>query len=237
MPMTSRKATQHGCTAMLCIVASSIIFAGSVLAKDDDDDGSNSGGWTEGITTSVKDTFSAAQKKMGLDHPAPPPPPEASAGCPTISLLPGTEAQRVMAPGATDNSGLRYQYSVINVGRECAVYGNRVSIKVGADGRVLLGPMGAAGHFDVPIRVVVFSQSQRKPVESRLFKVPVSLPAGQTAAPFNFVSDAISVAIPQGRSTDYSIMVGIDPGKADAGAKPHHGRRQKAAKTASASGQ
>ncbi len=165
--------------ATVGIVAASVLMTSVAWAASDDDDEYKKEGWTEGITTSIQDSFQGAAKRLGLNRPPLPPPAESSPGCPTIALLPGTEAQRSLQPGASGNVGVRYQYSLFNVGRECTVSGNRVAIKVGADGRVLLGPAGTAGRFDVPIRIAVFSEAQRKAVESRLFKVPVQLGGGR----------------------------------------------------------
>jgi hypothetical protein len=128
---------------------------------------------------------------------------------------------------------------LMNVGRECSISADRVTIKVAADGRVLLGPAGTAGRFDVPIRVAVFSEAQQKAVESKLFRVPVAVGAGQASVPFDFVSEPITVAIPQGRSRDYSIKIGFDAGGKGAAdtAKPKHARRHKPETTASATAQ
>lgn len=202
------------------------------------DDGEESG-WSQAISDKMKDSISAATARMGLNKPPGPAPLEAPSGCPTISLLPGTESQRVMASGATGNQGLRYQYTLATVGRECAISGDRVSIKVGADGRVLLGPAGAAGRFDVPIRVAVFSDAQGKPVESKLFRMGVAVPAGQASVPFQFVSESLVVRIPPGHTGEYTIKVGIDGGaKAGEGGKARRaGRKAKGAaseKTAAA---
>ena len=142
-----------------------------------------------------------------------------------------------MSPGATGNEGLRYQYSLHDVGRECSISGGRIGVKVGANGRVLLGPVGAAGHFDVPIRVVVFSDADQKPVESKLFRVPATVGGGQASVPFEFVSDMINVPVAAGRTAaDYSIKVGIDAGKggdrapsASAKAARHRLRKEAAA--------
>ena len=185
--------------------------------------------WSEAISAKMKDSISAATARMGLNKPPGPAPLEAPSGCPTIALLPGTESQRVMTPGATGNLGLKYQYTLATVGRECVISGDRVSIKVGADGRVLLGPAGAAGRFDVPIRVAVYSEAQGKPVESKLFRMGVSVPAGQASVPFAFVSDNVVVRIPPGHTGEYSIKVGIDGGAkaGEPGGKAKHASRKK----------
>ncbi len=233
-----------GRTLLRAVVLASVVLSAGLAARaadeKDDDDVIESNNWATRMENTVKESFGNAGKKIGIGKPPAPPPSETSSGCPTIAILPGTEVQRVMAPGGTGNQSLKYQYSLLNVGRECAVSGDRVTIKVGADGRVLLGPAGAAGRFDVPIRVAVFSEAQHRAVESRLFKVPVALNAGQAAAPFDFVSQGLTVAIPPGRSAEYSIKVGIDAGKgggADTGATKRARKRKPAAATESASGE
>ena len=231
MRRAGRSRPRLTCTAIVGIAAISALMTNAALAASDDDDEYKKDGFTDGITTSIQENLQGAAKRLGLNKPPPPPPAESSPGCPTIALLPGTEAQRTLQPGASGKLGVRYQYSLFNVGRECTVSGNRVMIKVGADGRVLLGPAGTAGRYDVPIRVAVFSEAQRKAVESRLFKVPVQLAGGQASAPFNFVSDTIAVSIPQGHSGEYSIKVGIDAGKGggEVAAKPKRAHKQKTA--------
>ena len=206
------------------IAVGSLLVAGAALAKDDDETDS----WSQALSDKMKDTISSATARMGMNKPPGPPPLEAPSGCPTIALLPGTESQRVMVAGQTGNQALKYQYTLSTVGRECSIAGDRVAIKVGADGRVLLGPNGAAGHFDIPIRVAVFSESQGRAIESKLFRVPVTLAQGQVATPFSFVSDSVVVHIPPGRTREYSIKVGIDGGgKSEAGTKVKHARRHK----------
>ncbi len=218
-----------GRVASLVLLAISVvgISAGSVQAADDEDYGLNPS-WSDKLSDSMKEQITKAQKAVGLGKPLGPAPVENPSGCPSIAILDGTEAQRVMAPGATGNQGLKYQYSLYDVARECTMAGGRMSVKVGAGGRVLLGPVGAAGRFDVPIRVVVFSEIEHKPVESKLFRVSAAVGTGQAGAPFQFVSDSLVVPIATGRTgNDYSIKVGLDgAGSADA-TKPARHRKKK----------
>ena len=89
------------------------------------DDGEE-GGWSAAISDKMKDSISAATARFGMNKPPGPAPLEAPSGCPTITLLPGTESQRIMTPGATGNLGLKYQYTLATVGRECVISGDRV---------------------------------------------------------------------------------------------------------------
>lgn len=204
-------------------------------ARADDDDES---GWSDKISQKFKDTFSGVGKTVGLGKPAPPPEREAPSGCPTITVLPGTEAHRVTVLGAAGNAGVKYQYSLANVGRACSISGGRVSVRVGADGRVLLGPAGAAGKFDVPIRVVIYSELNQKPVESKLFRVPASISAGAAATSFRFLSDYLVIPIAGGRAaTDYSIKVGFDTAGGGDAVKTRTGRRHRQKETTESASQ
>lgn len=206
---------------------------GPARAGDDDDDESSSS-WTDKIGDSIKGTFESAGKAVGMGpRPEGPPPDESPSGCPPITILDGTVGHRVLAPGATGNAGVRYQFSLITVGRQCSLGAGRVSLKVAASGRLLLGPAGSPGTFSVPLRVVVFNEAQQKPAASKLYSVPASVPSGQSSAPFEFVSDDITVPLSGDAAREYSIKVGIDPGGAGGGgpARPrrHHGKPQTAA--------
>ena len=205
-----------------------IASAPVVHAGDDIDEDILTPSWSDKIGKSFQNGMTSMTKTMGFGKPTPPPPPEAPSGCPTIAILDGTQSQRVMAAGAADNQGVRYQYSLFNVGRECTISGGRIALKVGVGGRVLLGPAGSAGHFDIPIRVVVFNEVAQKPVESKLYRVSASVPSGQAGAPFEFVSDNLLVPLAAGQNGgDYSIKVGFDAKGTDAAVRSPKARRGK----------
>ena len=207
-----------------------------VHAGDDIDDDVLTPSWSDKFGKSFQNGMSSATKMMGFGKPTPPPPSEAPSGCPTIAILDGTQSQRVMAAGGADNQGVRYQFSLFNVGRECSMSGGRIALKVGASGRVLLGPAGSPGRFDVPIRIVIYSEVSQKPVESKLYRVSASVPAGQTGAPFEFASDNLVVPGQNGRA--YSIKVGFDGKGTDTGGRPaktaRRGRHSKPVESAAA---
>ena len=223
--------------ALVCAAVSLVLVSSAAAVHAEDDEDLLNPSWSDRFGKSVKNQMERATKAVGIGKPAPPPPLESPSGCPTIGILDGTQSQRVMAAGASDNQGVRYQYSLFNVGRECSMAGGRIALKIGADGRVLLGPAGAPGHFDVPIRVVIYSELSQKPVESKLYRVSASVPAGQAGAPFQFVSDNLVVPLGAGRSgADYSIKVGFDAKGTDA-ARPAKAARHKRKPVESAAAQ
>jgi len=150
---------------------------------------------------------------FGTTNPAPPPAPQKAAidlTCPTVEVLDGTASMRAYA-GGQSNGDVRYQYSLGDVARECSLQGNQIAIKVGVEGRVLIGPKGAPGSFSAPIRIAIRRESDHGVAISNLYHVPVMVPEGQTQAAFNFVADPIRVPfIEANADNDYTVIVGFD---------------------------
>ena len=128
--------------------------------------------------------------------------------CPDIEVPDGLAALRV---GGQDSASVRYQYSLGDTARECSVANGKIGIRVGVEGRVLLGPAGTAGSFSVPVRVAIQRASDQKSEASKVYKAAVTVPAGDTLGTFSLVTDTIYVPYKHEDATDdYSIVVGFD---------------------------
>lgn len=149
--------------------------------------------------------------------------------CPEIEVLDGTASSRVYAGVEQSNGNVRYQFSMGDVVRECSRVGDQLVIKVGVEGRALLGPMGSPGGFTAPVRVAVRRERDETAVASKLYQVPVSIGAGDANAPFSIVTDPIGVPFLSAQAnTDYTIVVGFDPrGDGGVGGKPRKAKRRK----------
>lgn len=146
--------------------------------------------------------------------------------CPEIHILDGTSADRIYAPGPEQsNETVRYQFSIENVARGCQINGKQAAMKIGVEGRILLGPAGSPGTYPAPIRVAIIDSSGGNPVVSKLYQVPASVPDGQTEAPFTLVTDPLSIPTTANFAESYTIKVGFD----SAG----NGKKQPSAETAS----
>src|SRR5881396_2853378 len=89
----------------------------------------------------------------GVTQPHSPTPSAPDVECPGVDIRTGASTMNVAAKVADATAGdLRYQLSFGQTARECAVQGGNLSIKVGVQGRVILGPMGGPGKVDVPLR-------------------------------------------------------------------------------------
>ncbi len=93
-------------------------------------------------------------------------------GCPTASILDGTAAYRT---GDTQQArGVAYQAAIFDIARECITQGNTMRIKVGVQGRVVLGEIGKPGTYTIPVRIAVRGNGQT--LTSKLVQVPVNVP-------------------------------------------------------------
>ena len=144
--------------------------------------------------------------------------------CPNIVILDGTADDRVYGSGAQNNANLRYQFSLYDVARDCRVEGNQINLKIGAAGKVLLGPAGTPGNFTAPVRVAIVRDSNQDAVVSKLYRVPADIPSGKSEAPFTLVTDSLSVPYTHPHAErDYTIKVGFDA----QGNAPEKKRRQR----------
>ncbi len=146
--------------------------------------------------------------------------------CPSLEVLDGTSSYRTYSGTDQANGNVRYQFSMGDVARDCTRSGNEILMKVGVEGRVLLGPAGAPGSFTVPVRIAVRRDSDQKPAAAKLYQVPATIAAGETTGSFTIVTDPIAVPfITTHADDDYTILVGFDSATkpaADATAKGHH---------------
>lgn len=140
----------------------------------------------------------------------PPPADKREYSCPKIEVLDGTVALRSGDTGTA--RGVGYQASIRDTARECAlVAGNRISIKVGVQGRLVLGESGKPGNYSVPVRVAV-RRSGGETAYSKLVTANVAVPATDTQGSFTIIDDTISLPVSaEDPGEEYTILVGLDP--------------------------
>jgi len=144
--------------------------------------------------------------------------PTADVDCPSMDIRQGASTYAVSAPGAEANAtNLRYQVSIARASRECAVLGATLTIKVGMQGRILLGPAGGPGQIDVPIRLALVQEGlQPKTIWTKLYRIPVTVPPGQTNVSFVQIEEDLTIPRPSAADLEaYILYLGFDP----AGAK------------------
>jgi hypothetical protein len=119
-----------------------------------------------------------------------------------------------IAAKATDPTAgdLRYQLSFGQTARECAVQGATMIIKVGIQGRVIIGPMGGPGKVEVPLRYAVVREGpQPKTVVTKFKRISVTVAPGQTHVQFVDIEEGLSFPMPSRSELDaYVVYVGFD---------------------------
>jgi hypothetical protein len=188
------------------LIASAAVLSGCSLASS-----VGSSDNSPSLTSRFASLFSGATP--GVTQPHSPTPTAPDFECPGVDIRAGASTLNIAAKAAEATAGdLRYQLSFGQTARECAVQGTTMSIKVGVQGRVILGPMGGPGQVDVPLRYAVVREGpQPKTVATKFKRISVTVASGQTHVPFVDVEEGLSFPLPSRSELDaYVIYVGFD---------------------------
>jgi len=133
--------------------------------------------------------------------------------CPVVEIRSGTSTLSVNAAGAEGATALRYQATLGRTARECTANAGTLNIKVGIQGRIILGPGGGPGQLDLPLRYAVVKEGpEPKTIISKLNRVAVTIPPEQGNVPFTHVEEALTMPLPPQAELDaYVIYIGFDP--------------------------
>jgi hypothetical protein len=147
-------------------------------------------------------------------------PPDDAPDCPMIDVRQGASTLPVYGPGDAAATNLRYQATIGQMARECAFGGATLTIKVGVQGRILLGPVGGPGQLDVPLRMALVHEGpEPRTLWTKLQKIRVNIPGGQPNVTFTHVEEGVTVPKPRPAELEnYIIYVGFD--QADVKTRP-----------------
>jgi len=160
-------------------------------------------------------------------------PSAAEVDCPGVDIRPGTSTLNIaVKPDQATAGDLRYQLSIGQTARECRVQDGSMSIKVGVQGRILLGPFGAPGSVDVPLRYAVVREGpEPKLIVTRFKRIEATIAAGQTRAQFVDIEQGLSFPLPSSvELAAYVVYVGFDEVSDGNGKKPARTTRKSAAR-------
>jgi hypothetical protein len=141
--------------------------------------------------------------------------------CPLINIRQGastlTIGQTASSTGDVTNTNngamaVKYQGTFVRAARECAVAGNDVVMRIGVEGRIIVGPAGGPGEINVPLRVAVIDETPNKtrPIVTRFVQIPVSITSATDNPTFTHIEEGVSFPIP--RDIDrYVVYIGFDP--------------------------
>lgn len=145
--------------------------------------------------------------------PATAKPVAASIDCPGVDIRAGASTLNITSKSGQATAGdLRYQVSFGELARECQVTEGALTIKVGVQGRVIIGPQGGPGNVDVPLRYAVVKEGpEPKTITTKFKRIPVTLSPGETHVAFVDVEDNLTFPMPSTAELEaYVVYVGFD---------------------------
>jgi hypothetical protein len=213
---------EFAATIRRCAAACAVLALGSLAGACSSDRIFGSGQTSSSGSAPSQDSPSIASRMANLVLQKPPQPTAAERQaqtaaaaatiCPPLDVRAGASTLTV-PPGNTDAFALRYQGSISEMARECSVSGGLMRMKVGIEGRLLVGPAGGAGQLEVPLRFAVVREGpEPKTVISKFSKVAVTIPEGSPNVIFTHVDSDIAFPMPDGLEIEaYVVYVGFDP--------------------------
>jgi hypothetical protein len=150
---------------------------------------------------------------------------QADLDCPLVDIRSGASTLQIPPPTEDQNStmSLKYQGTFVRAARECHAVAQQMVMKVGIEGRVIVGPAGGPGDIVVPLRIAVVNETPAgtKPIATRFIQIPVTIASGQGSAAFTHVEDNLDFPMPSAADLEsYVVYIGFDPFSAQPAEKP-----------------
>ena len=134
----------------------------------------------------------------------------AAGACPSIVVGENGAQLTIYRVGQVgDSLAIRYRGEISRTARECEIAPGMVSVKYGVAGRVLLGPLGKAGTFRLPVLVHVTDRSGNK-ILTRKLGVKVRVVEGKPYGNYSTVQNLSFSVAPGVPASQYKIYVGFD---------------------------
>jgi len=166
---------------------------------------------TPSWSSRVASFFSGA--KPGVKQPASPTPSAPEVECPGVDIRGGASTLNIAAKADQATAGdLRYQLSFGQTARECVVQSGTMTIKVGVQGRIILGPLGGPGQLDVPVRYAVVREGpEPRTIVTKFKRIPVVVPPEQMHVQFVDIEEGLTFPMPSSGDLEaYVVYVGFD---------------------------
>ena len=134
--------------------------------------------------------------------------------CPYIQIREGASTLTVNGPGDNAAMSLKYQGTFVRAARQCAVVAGQMVMKIGVQGRLILGPQGGPGQLTIPLRIAVVDEkpASSKTVVTKLILIPVEVRSADDNPSFTHVEDNVTFPMPSSSELDnYLVYIGFDP--------------------------
>jgi hypothetical protein len=131
-------------------------------------------------------------------------------GCPRFQIASRDHHVTIYEPGrAGDGLGVMHRGEITRTARECSIQGNRVTVKYGFSGRILLGPRGKGGAISLPVSVSVLDPKRAR-IASDRSTVESVVTLDKPIAYFSAVR-TVTFDVPEGaRAGDIDVFVGFE---------------------------
>jgi hypothetical protein len=160
--------------------------------------------------------------------------------CPGVEIRRGTGTMNLAARGAGEATAgdLRYQLSLRQTARECLLQGTDMTIRVGVQGRIVLGPQGGPGQVDIPLRyAVVHEGAPPRTIVTKFKRFVAPVSPNETNVEFTDVEEGLTFPLPPPQELgSYVIYVGFDEAGDPAEKKPAKPGKKAGKKTAKGPG-
>ena len=146
-----------------------------------------------------------AQADAGTDLPS-----GRSANCPQVVAWPRDRLLTIYQPGHVgDQTAVIHRGEITKMARECTLYSDRVIVKYGFAGRVLLGPKGAPGTVTLGVNIRV-AGAQQNTLATDKMNVTTTVPPNAPAGYFSMVREIAFPIMVGTRPQDYKVFVAFE---------------------------
>ena len=193
------------------LVAAPFLMSGCAVSKFSNPFGAGSPDTSASAVTEDR-LMQTAKADSGEDLPG-----GMSAHCPQVVAWPRDRLLTIYQPGHVgDNLAVVHRGEITKMARECQLYSDRVVVKYGFAGRVLLGPKGAPGTISMPVSVRV-AGAEQKTLATDKMSIAATVPAGNPVGYFSMVREIAFPILVGTRPEDYKVFVAFDRTQPGAG--------------------
>lgn len=135
---------------------------------------------------------------------------EVAHGCPRFVVWPRDNNLTIYEQGRVgDGLAVMHRGEITKTARECSIEQNKVTVKYGFSGRVLLGPKGKPGNITMPLTVFV-TDAKREKLTTDKMKVDVAVAVDKPIGYFSMVR-TVTFTVPEGaRPGEFELFVGFE---------------------------
>lgn len=140
--------------------------------------------------------------------------------CPPVEVRQGASTLTIGSNGNQSAMTLKYQGEFTREARDCAVVGGNMVMRIGVQGRVIVGPAGVPGQVEVPLRIAIVQETPggARPITTKFIRIPVAVGSNGSNPVFTHIEEGVTFPVPTPTSSldDYIAYVGFDPNTAQA---------------------